>query len=57
MHLIVLNYAIVIVVLQRTNYASKAGAYPYTGAYADRAPRPGVIPSQRADLPTTPSIH
>ena len=52
-----LNCAIVIITLQRANYASKAGTYPYTGAYTNGAPRPGVVPSRQADLPTTPSIR
>ena len=52
-----LNCAVVIVALQRANYTSKAGAYPYIGAYANRVPRPGVVPSRRADLPAAPSIR
>ena len=56
MRLIALNCAIVITMLQRANYASKAGAYLYAGAYANRAPWPGVVPIRRADFPTTPSI-
>ena len=56
MRLIALNYAIVIATLQRANCASKAGTYPYAGAYADGAPRSGVVPLQ-AFLPTVPSIR
>ena len=44
MRSIALNCAITIATLQYTNYASKAGAYPYMGARADRALRPGVVP-------------
>ena len=57
-----LNCTAVVVALQYANYASKAGAYPYTGsypcagAYADGAPRSGVIPL-RAFLPIAPSIR
>ena len=43
--------------LQRANYAFKAGAYPYTGTYADGALWLGVVPSRRADFPTTSSIR
>ena len=52
-----LNRAIIVVTLQRTNYASKAGAYPYTGAYADGALWLEVVPSRRADFPVAPSIR
>ena len=31
MRLITLNYAIIVIALQRANYAFKAGAYPYIG--------------------------
>ena len=56
MHSIALNCATIVITLQHTSYASKAGAYPYAGAYADRAPRSGVVPL-RAFLPTAPSIR
>ena len=52
-----LNCVAIVITLQRANYASKAGAYLYVGAYADGAPRSGVVPSRRAFLPTIPSIR
>ena len=63
-----LNYATIIIALQRANYASKAGTHPceggppytgghpYTGAYA-KVLRLRVVPRRQVDLPTAPNIR
>ena len=56
MRLIALNCVTIATALQRANYAFEAGAYPYAGAYTDRALWLEVVPF-RAFLPTTSSIR